>query len=1027
MSCPLCGTETSPHGGRCPACSRAAADTVVTTVLTPLAVAPASSAQSRAAAPASGSLQDLELTYAAHHFDAQTFLAQAAAPAPTPSGDSHDTGPLNVGQAFSARYHIIKVLGIGGMGAVYHAWDADLGVAVALKVIRPEATRDPETAREMERRFKQELVLARQVTHKNVVRIHDMGEIDGIKYITMPWLQGEDLATILRRDTKLDVRTALRIVRDVAAGLAAAHDAGIVHRDLKPANIMVLKDVAIIMDFGIARAAGTTLPEAHLAVVPAGFEGTVNTESTVHGTILGTVQYMAPEQAKGQDADQRADIYALGLIFLDALLGKRHKTGSDESAFDELKRRMEKPPALARTIDPSIPEAVEQFIARCVQPDPAARFQTSGEMVAALDLLDDTGKPIPVRRVVGLPLLAAVVTLSLALIAGTWWYQRQLIPDAPHDPVSVIIADFRNGTKDPAFDNSLAQIARRGLAEASFIDASDRSRIRAVFGVQPPDMLDETAARELAVKQGAGVVVSGSIAPQGTSYGLSVRAVEAATGKVIAEESESAANAEQVLEATLALMARVRSALGDDTSESAQLMAMRSVSASSLAVVGHYAAAMEAQATGRFEDARRSYQKAVDLDPTFGLGYQGLAVTTRNLGQPAESDRYIAEALRYLDGMTARERFATRGFSYRLKGDNQKCAAEYAALLAEYPADSVAHNQRAICLAKLRDMSGATNEMRQAVKMLPKHAGYRTNLALMANLAGDFGAVEGEVDAIAALGPPDARAFLALAYSQIALGLPSEAANTYRKMSTMGAAGASYGASGLGDVAMFQGRFAEAARIFDEGAAAEVAAKSPDRAAIKLTSLGYAHLAAGGKAAAVAAADRALMLGKSMPVRFLAARIYAEAGAFDKAKALAEPMSMELAAEPQAHGKILEGQIALLRGNAREAIKLLTEANGLLDTWFGHFDLGRAYFAAGALTEADSEFDRCVVRRGEALSLMDEGPTYGLFPIVYYYQGRAREAMKTANFTAAYREYLKIRGESTDDPLLTEIRRRIGS
>jgi eukaryotic-like serine/threonine-protein kinase len=995
----------------------------MTTVLTPLPTPP-----SRGSTPASASLQDLELTYAAHHFDAQTFLAQpAAAPSATPPGESHDTGPLNVGQAFSARYHIIKVLGIGGMGAVYHAWDADLGVAVALKVIRPEATRDPETAREMERRFKQELVLARQVTHKNVVRIHDMGEIDGIKYITMPWLQGEDLATILRRDTKLDVRTALRIVRDVAAGLVAAHEAGIIHRDLKPANIMVLKDVAIIMDFGIARAAGATLPEARLAVAPAGFESTVNTESTAVGTTLGTVQYMAPEQATAQNVDQRADIYALGLIFLDALLGKSQRIATEENALSELKRRMEKAPALVRTVDPSIPEAVEQFIARCVQPDPAARFQTSAEMVAALELLDDDGKLIPVRRVVGLPLLAAVIALLLALTAGTLWYQQQLIPDAPHDPVTVIIADFRNGTKDPTFDNSLVQIARRGLAEASFIDAFDRSRIRAGFGVQPPETLDENAARELAIKQGASVVVSGSIDRQGPSYGLSVRAVEAVSGKVIAEESQSARSAEQVLEAALALMARVRSALGDETSESAQLFAMRSVSASSLAVVGHYAAAMEAQAAGRFEDARQSYQKAVDLDPTFGLGYQGLAVTTRNLGQLAESDRYIAEAIRYIDGMTDRERFATRGFAYRLKGDNAKCATEYGLLLAKYPADSVAHNQRAICLAKLRNMREATEELRQAVKMLPNHAGYRTNLALMANLAGDFQAVEAEVNAISAIGQPDARAFLALAYSQIAQGLPSEAANTYRKMSTMGAAGASYGASGLGDVAMFQGRFAEAARIFEEGTAAELLAKSPDRAAIKLTSLGHAQLAAGQKAAAVAAADAALTHSKSMAVRFLAARIFAEAGAFERAMALAAPLSMELAAEPQAHGKIIEGQVALLRGNAREAIKLLTDANGLLDTWFGHFDLGRAYLQAGALTEADSEFDRCIDRRGEALSLMDEGPTYGHFPIVYYYQGRVREAMKTASFTDAYREYLKIRGESTDDPLLAEIRRRIGS
>ena len=147
---------------------------------------------------------------------------------------------MAVGQAFGVRYHVIKVLGVGGMGAVYQVWDAELGQGVALKVIRPEAAGDPEAAREMERRFKQELVLARQVTHKNVVRIHDLGEINGIKYITMPYLDGSDLATVLKRDGKLAVPAALSIIRDVVAGLVAAHEAGIVHRDLKPANIMLV-------------------------------------------------------------------------------------------------------------------------------------------------------------------------------------------------------------------------------------------------------------------------------------------------------------------------------------------------------------------------------------------------------------------------------------------------------------------------------------------------------------------------------------------------------------------------------------------------------------------------------------------------------------------------------------------------------------------------------------------------------------------------------------------------------------------
>src|SRR5262249_39659155 len=159
---------------------------------------------------------------------------------------------------FGHRYHVIRLLGIGGMGAVYQAWDSELGVAVAIKVIRPEATVDPAAAADVERRFKRELVLARQGTHKNVARTHDLGEINGIKYITMRYVDGSDLATTLRHAGQLATSRALHIARGIVAGLAAAHKAGVVHRDLKPANIMIEADSgeAVIMDFGIARSTG---------------------------------------------------------------------------------------------------------------------------------------------------------------------------------------------------------------------------------------------------------------------------------------------------------------------------------------------------------------------------------------------------------------------------------------------------------------------------------------------------------------------------------------------------------------------------------------------------------------------------------------------------------------------------------------------------------------------------------------------------------------------------------------------------
>ena len=939
---------------------------------------------------------------------ALTGVTVGAQPAtPQPAG-KRPTGLLEVGQRFGARYHILRQLGIGGMGAVYQAWDADLGVAVALKVILPEVTRDPVAAQDIERRFKQELLLARQVTHKNVVRIHDLGEIDGIKYITMPCIEGQDLASVVRHG-RLPVPKVMVLARQVSAGLQAAHEAGVVHRDLKPANVMLEGEHAIIMDFGIARSTsrgGAPAPRPAVAATGAGsvvLDVGADAEmtriaETVVGEVIGTIEYMAPEQARGEHVDQRADVYAFGLIIYDLLTGGRHSEHA-VSAVGELQKRLAAPPPSIRTVLPDIPQPLDQLLTKCTEPDAANRYQTSAELVAALELLDDNGKLRPIKHAIRLPHAVAAALLLLAFSGYIWWSMR---PPVTHDPISVVIADFVNGTGDPTFDNALTQTVQRALQDASFISAYDRSRVSAL-GVRPPEKLAEAAARELALKQGLGVVVSGSIEPQRTGYRISVKAIQTVTGDVIINRSTSAADKGQVLETATRLMARVRSALGDQTSEADQVFAMRSVSANSLEVIAHYAAAMEAQAKGNWDGARQSFQKAVDLDPTFALGYQGLAAMARNQGRLAEIDENVQKALKFVPNLTERERLTTRGFYYWATGDNSQCVKEHNQLLSRYQADVVARSMLAICLKNLRNMRGAIDEIRQAVKVLPNHVVLRTNLALFANFAGEFEAAEREAKSLT---PATRPSLLALAFSQIGRGLVSEAKQTYEKLAMTDARGLSLVASGVGDALVYEGRFSDAIETFERGAAADLSAKNPDGAAIKFNSIAHAALLLGpkGRSQALAAANKALANSKAPHVKFLAARTFVEAGDIDTAKRLAT----ELSSSPNVwggtavHGKIIEAGIALNGGDPEQSIKLLTEANATLDTWFAHYDLGRAYLAAGKFVRADSEFDTCIRRSGEAILLMDEDPTYGYFPSVYYYQGQVREKQNMAGFADSY-------------------------
>ena len=316
-------------------------------------------------------------------------------------------------------------------------------------------------------------MLARQVTHTNVIRIHDLGEIDGIKYITMPFVHGTDLARLLATEGKLPLARALPLARQIVSGLRAAHEVGIVHRDLKPANILIDDaEKAVITDFGIARSTDA------------------GTFATAAGAIIGTLAYMAPEQATGKPVDQRADIYAFGLILSEMLVGKRGSSGGDTALALLIERASHAPPRL-RTIDPSIPEPLDAIVARCLEPDPAARYQTTKELEAALERLDaERPRDVSAGRrrapkpgaVAGRrrPRRRARAALGLAAL---WMSSRPARRAAAatgraHAPVSVLIADFDNQAKDPVFTGSLEQalsIAIEGRVVHHELLARDRA------------------------------------------------------------------------------------------------------------------------------------------------------------------------------------------------------------------------------------------------------------------------------------------------------------------------------------------------------------------------------------------------------------------------------------------------------------------------------------------------------------------------------------------------------------------------
>ncbi len=320
------------------------------------------------------------------------------------SGASNPNAPVEEGLILGERYEILKRLGEGGMGAVYKARDHELDRLVALKVIRPELAGHPDILR----RFKQELILARQVTHKNVVRIFDLGSADGRKFITMDYIEGRDLKSILVERGKLPPAEVVPIFQQICRGLEAAHVEGVVHRDLKPQNIMVDDAGRVwLMDFGLAR-----------SMELAGLTRT--------GVLMGTPDYMSPEQARAEKVDARSDLFSLGIIVYEMLIGRLPFQA--ETLMAKLLQRVQQNARQPVTeIDPSIPAPLGAVVSKCLEPDVAKRYQSVREI---LDDLSGNAETTPIHRAPNQTSAASSgqASVHFAGSPGPWLAVRTALP-----------------------------------------------------------------------------------------------------------------------------------------------------------------------------------------------------------------------------------------------------------------------------------------------------------------------------------------------------------------------------------------------------------------------------------------------------------------------------------------------------------------------------------------------------------------------------------------------------------------------
>jgi serine/threonine protein kinase/tetratricopeptide (TPR) repeat protein len=936
----------------------------------------------------------------------------------TPASSFWQLPALLPGTLLGGRYEIRKTIGEGGMGAVYQAEDRELGRTVALKVIRPELASNPDILQ----RFKQEILLASRITDRNIIRIYDLGDADGVKFITMEYLEGEDLRLVLQRLGKLSPDKAVEIMEQVASGLEAAHRLGIVHRDLKPGNIMLGTDGRVhVMDFGLARSLAG--------------DGMTRT-----GTMLGTMEYMSPEQAQALEVDARSDIFTVGLILYELITG--NMPFQADSAIASLLKRTQQRAVPMSEIDKNVPGVLSNIVSKCLERDPALRYQSAGELLADLrawqgksgsskvsvssaGLLMNRARELPRLQIV------SVAVFLILVVSATFWYvgRKPNTTASTHTPISVLVADFQNSTSDAVFDGTLEPAFNLALEEASFINSFSRGDARKAAAQLNPGStsMDESLARLVAQREGVSVVVSGSISPDGQGYKIAARAIDSVSGKVISSDKISVQNKDDVLHSVAVLASKLREAMGDATPESAQLLQMATFSSASLEATHQYALGRDLSDMGKYEDAAKYYQRAIELDSNMGRAYAALANLETNVGQTVDAGKYYDMAMARIDRMSDREKYRTRAEYFLFKHEPREAIPQYSALVKQFPADTSAHSNMALAYFELRDFPMALQEGRLAVQYAGKSVLERNNLALFAVYAGDFATGEKYAAEVIQQDPSylGGAAFGALAMAQMGQAKVEDARQTYQKLAALGARGSSLSKLGLADIALYEGKPSDAIPILESGLNEDLQSKDSAGAAVKSILLGQAYLIAGRNSQAVAAAEKAAALDKQPSTLHAAGAILSEAGQAAKAQSFASRLDSSLDSEPQLYGKLLEAEIALDGGKVKDAVLILKDAGQKSDTWIGHFLLGRSFLKAHMYPEASSEIETCFKRRGEASALyLDDLPTFRLFPPVYYYMGRVQEELKSPAASDSYRSFLAIEGKGTG-PLVTDAQKRL--
>jgi serine/threonine protein kinase/Flp pilus assembly protein TadD len=616
-------------------------------------------------------------------------------------------------------YEILASIGKGGMGEVYRARDARLDREVALKVL-PQAFAG-ESARE---RFQREARAASALNHPHICAVYDVGESDGCPYLIMELLDGQTLRERIA-EKPLDILAALALTIQIADAMEAAHAKGIIHRDIKPANIFITgRGDAKVLDFGLAKYAQPTDSNASTLEM-----------LTEPGTAMGTVAYMSPEQARGQNVDAATDLWSLGVVLYEMVTGVRPFDGpTSPIIFDAL---LNKAPQPAHERNPKVPAELERIIGELLEKDRAQRYASAAELRTDLERLQAGLSSRPPRRRRNALLrygVVAAVTIMAAFGGFSWWQQRLR---ATHltDKDTIVLADFKNTTGDPVFDETLRQGMAAELEQSPFLSMISDQRIRKMLALmeQSPDAkLTPEIAQEVCVRSGSTAVLEGSLSAVGTQYVLGFSAKNCRSGDILDKQLVQVAKKEEVLTALSQIAGRFRTKAGESLAMVKQHeIPLIEATTASLEALQAYSAAQAVNVSKGSGPAVPLFKSAVDLDPTFALASAHLGLSYNNIGESDLAADSLRKAFEMQNRASDPEKFFISSNYERLVTGNLEKATTLAESWAQmYSRDARAHTQWSMVSRNTARYDRSKEEASRAIAIDPDFVFGYISLAL---------------------------------------------------------------------------------------------------------------------------------------------------------------------------------------------------------------------------------------------------------------------------------------------------------